>query len=144
MLRQKYILSVACITYPRMTMSKLIRFTDSPVGILFSIWTCRQKTFFFFFFKKTNVGTNVLLLSQKCLLEFNLTHSLLLACSSPTHSPLRQVSISQMVFACKMTPPPPYLQRLFLMTLIWLPPNLQEETSTIPQFWSLSCFTALS
>ena len=37
MLRQKYIiLSVACITYPRMTMSKLKRFTDIPVGILFS------------------------------------------------------------------------------------------------------------
>ena len=81
-LRQKYIiLFVACITYPRMTMSKLKRFTDIPVGILFSNMNRQREKLFFFLFQKVNCGNPVLLLSQKYLVEFNLTHSLFLACS---------------------------------------------------------------
>ena len=60
MLRQDYIiLSVACITYPRMTRSNLMRFTDIPMGILSSTWTCKEKGCFVFFFssKKPTVGT---------------------------------------------------------------------------------------
>ena len=58
MLRQEYILlSGACITYPRMTKSNLMRSTDIPMGMLSSTWTCKEKGCFLFFQKKPTVGT---------------------------------------------------------------------------------------
>ena len=96
MLRQDYIiLSVACISYPRMTKSNLMRFTDIPMGILSSTWTCKEKGcfVFFFFFQKTNCGHHVFWLSQQSLLKFNLTHSPLLV-PSPALKLTWQVSFS--------------------------------------------------
>lgn len=55
MLRQDYIiLSVACTSYPRMTKSNLMRFTDIPMGILSSTRTRKEKGCFVFFFLPKN------------------------------------------------------------------------------------------
>ena len=76
MLRQKYIiLSIACKTYPRMTMSKLKRFTDIPVGILFSTWTCKERNFFFSFSKRQ--------LWEPCFTAFSESWNLILLILSP-------------------------------------------------------------
>ena len=47
----------------------------------YSLYEHAKRETFVFLFQKVNCGNPVLLLSQKCLLEFNLTHSLFLACS---------------------------------------------------------------
>ena len=89
-------------------------------------------------------GNHVLLLSQQYLLEFNITHSLFLAwsfsCSWVNRSSWH-VNITKTLFYMRNNPP--YLQRPFFGALMWFPLDLQEVASLIPEFWSLSCFTAL-
>ena len=89
--------------------------------------------------KKTNCGHHVFRLSQQSLLKFNLTHSPLLV-----PSPALNADRSALARCCFMQNNTTYLQRPFLMALMWWPPDLQEEASWIPEFSSLSCFTALS
>ena len=90
-------------------------------------------------------GNLVLLFSQKCLLELNLTHSLFFAwsfsCSWVNRSSWH-VSIRRVLFCMQNNPPS--LQRPFFRTLMWFPADLQKVASLTPECWSLSCFTALS